>query len=245
MRFKGDLICSQCNSKESWFWSKAKDSKVVCFECKNRVETEKKTECLESKKNVEKICEIISEETKEIKNVTRRKTRSCKPNIATKTPSKIKGKKTITLRGPPCSLEAPDPVLKLVTENKVKNKGTYYKRGDIVQIVDIEDKKPYFCQIRGFLIDQYCKKYACITWLFPSNQSPKPTEGFDPSSYIIGYEEDIPRELDALEFVMHSPSEYYFDAKADQHNCVGHTNVRPYPGFNWLNLKTIKNLLYK
>lgn len=39
--------------------------------------------------------------------------------------------------------------------------------------------------------------------------SPLPEEGFSPETYIIGPEEDLPRKLECMEFVMHAPSDYY------------------------------------
>lgn len=39
--------------------------------------------------------------------------------------------------------------------------------------------------------------------------SPPPDEGFSPETYIIGPEEDLPRKLECMEFVMHAPSDYY------------------------------------
>ena len=60
---------------------------------------------------------------------------------------------------------------------------TYYQVGDIVSLVD-DDEKVYYAQIRGFLQDQYYEKSAVITWLLPTSASSK--EGFDPSTYILG-----------------------------------------------------------
>lgn len=39
--------------------------------------------------------------------------------------------------------------------------------------------------------------------------SPPPEEGFTPETYIIGPEEDLPRKLECMEFVMHAPSDYF------------------------------------
>lgn len=44
----------------------------------------------------------------------------------------------------------------------------------------------YYAQFRGFLTDQYCEKSAVISWLLPTQNSPKPEDGFDPATYIIG-----------------------------------------------------------
>ena len=53
----------------------------------------------------------------------------------------------------------------------------------------------------GFNIPKLIK--LCILF------SPPPDEGFSPETYIIGPEEDLPRKLECMEFVMHAPSDYY------------------------------------
>jgi len=35
-------------------------------------------------------------------------------------------------------------------------------------------------------------------------------EGFDPSTYIIGPEEELPRRLEHFTFVMHAPDDYFY-----------------------------------
>ena len=51
-------------------------------------------------------------------------------------------------------------------------------------MVDEQDGKTYYAQIRGFIQDQYCEKSAALTWLIPTTASPK--DCFDPATYIIG-----------------------------------------------------------
>lgn len=67
--------------------------------------------------------------------------------------------------------------------------GVYYQIGDVVSVIDEQDGKPYYAQIRGFIQDQYCEKSAALTWLLPTLSSPR--DHFDPASYIIG--ESAPR----------------------------------------------------
>ena len=62
--------------------------------------------------------------------------------------------------------------------------GVYYQIGDVVSVVDEQDGKTYYAQIRGFIQDQYCEKSAALPWLIPTQASPK--DCFDPASYIIG-----------------------------------------------------------
>lgn len=64
--------------------------------------------------------------------------------------------------------------------------GVYYQTGDVIKVTDEEDGKPYYAQIRGFVQDQYCEKSAALTWLIPTQASPK--DQFDPGTYIVGEE---------------------------------------------------------
>uniref|UniRef100_A0A1L8DAI4 Putative gata zinc finger domain-containing protein 1 n=1 Tax=Nyssomyia neivai TaxID=330878 RepID=A0A1L8DAI4_9DIPT len=84
----------------------------------------------------------------------------------------------------------------------------YFQIGDIVSLIDREDNK-YYAQIRGLLQDSFCEKSAVITWLIPTTDSPPPNEEFDPATYLIGPDEDFPRKLSTLTFVMHAPNDYY------------------------------------
>ncbi|XP_062461163.1 GATA zinc finger domain-containing protein 1 isoform X2 [Pezoporus occidentalis] len=109
---------------------------------------------------------------------------------------------------------------------KLKN-GVYYQIGDVVSVVDEQDGKTYYAQIRGFIQDQYCEKSAALTWLIPTQASPK--DCFDPASYIIGPEEDLPRKMEYLEFVCHAPSEY-FKSRSSPFPTVP---TRPEKGYIW------------
>lgn len=108
---------------------------------------------------------------------------------------------------------APTSVAKAVTSERVYYRGQYYAKGDIVSLED-EDGSVYYAQLRGFLTDQYCEKSGVITWLLPTVHSPPPEDKFDPSTYVIGPEEDLPRKLEYLTFVMHAPDDYFYYRKA-------------------------------
>lgn len=103
----------------------------------------------------------------------------------------------------------------------------YYQIGDVVSVIDEQDGKPYYAQIRGFIQDQYCEKSAALTWLIPTLSSPRGQ--FDPASYIIGPEEDLPRKMEYLEFVCHAPSEY-FKSRSSPFPTVP---TRPEKGYIW------------
>lgn len=66
----------------------------------------------------------------------------------------------------------------------LKPQGVYYQTGDVIKVTDEEDGKSYYAQIRGFMQDQYCEKSAALTWLIPTQSSPK--DQFDPGTYIVG-----------------------------------------------------------
>lgn len=67
--------------------------------------------------------------------------------------------------------------------------GVYYQTGDVIKVTDEEDGKSYYAQIRGFMQDQYCEKSAALTWLIPTQSSPK--DQFDPGTYIVGEQREI------------------------------------------------------
>jgi len=104
--------------------------------------------------------------------------------------------------------KAPMALAKTVTSDRIFYKGQYYTRGDIVSVTDV-DGGTYYGQFRGFLSDQYCEKSGVITWLLPTTLSPPPEEGFDPATYILGPEEELPRRLEFFTFVMHAPDDYF------------------------------------
>uniref|UniRef100_A0A8C4NCZ7 GATA zinc finger domain-containing protein 1 n=1 Tax=Eptatretus burgeri TaxID=7764 RepID=A0A8C4NCZ7_EPTBU len=134
------------------------------------------------------------------------------PAADRKLSSKGKGRRHIfKLKNP---LRAPEAVATVVTSDSILYQGVFYQVGDVVSVLD-EEGELYFAQIRGFMQDQYCEKSAVITWLLPTTGSPKGK--FDPSTYILGPEEELPRRMEFLEFVCHAPSEYF------------HSRCSPYP----------------
>lgn len=94
------------------------------------------------------------------------------------------------------------------TKNYVFHEGFYYQTGDIVS-VQCRGRK-YYAQIRALIVDTFTEKSAVLTWLIPTTSSPDPDEKFDPATYLIGMEEDIPRRLTAMEWIMNAPSNYFY-----------------------------------
>uniref|UniRef100_A0A3P9LVE9 GATA zinc finger domain containing 1 n=2 Tax=Oryzias TaxID=8089 RepID=A0A3P9LVE9_ORYLA len=134
-----------------------------------------------------------------------RSTKYKAPASEKKVSTKGKGRRHIfKLKNP---IKAPESVATIVTSESVFYKGVYYQTGDVIKVIDEDDGKPYYAQIRGFVQDQYCEKSAALTWLIPTQASPK--DRFDPGTYIVGPEEDLPRKMEYLEFVCHAPSEYF------------------------------------
>lgn len=147
------------------------------------------------------------------------------PAAEKKVSSKGKGRRHIfKLKNP---IKAPESVSTIITAESIFYKGVYYQIGDVVSVVDEQDGKAYYAQIRGFVQDQYCEKSAALTWLIPTLASPR--DQFDPASYIIGPEEDLPRKMEYLEFVCHAPSEY-FKSRSSPFPTVP---TRPEKGYIW------------
>ncbi|XP_059154765.1 GATA zinc finger domain-containing protein 1-like [Physella acuta] len=131
---------------------------------------------------------------------TKKSALSSTKNLSTKG----KGRRILFKKNQP--LKAPASVSTVVTGESVFHKDQYYQVGDVVSLVD-HDGSLYYAQLRGFLSDQYNEKSAVITWLLPTTNSPQ--NRFDPNTYILGPEEELPRKMEYMEFVCHAPSDYF------------------------------------
>uniref|UniRef100_A0A2M4AV54 Putative gata zinc finger domain-containing protein 1 n=1 Tax=Anopheles triannulatus TaxID=58253 RepID=A0A2M4AV54_9DIPT len=142
-----------------------------------------------------------------VKPTVRKRASSGKPGRRAYLKSKAKSRRSI-LKKPPTKSTTETAYTKSV--QKVFHENLCYQVGDIVSMVDQKDNT-YYAQINGLLIDIYREKSATLTWLIPTTCSPPPNEGFDASTYIIGPQEDMPRRLSYMQFVMNAPSNYYLD----------------------------------
>ncbi|KAF5306539.1 hypothetical protein FQA39_LY08861 [Lamprigera yunnana] len=225
MSSKRHHICLKCGISESPMWTNAESLGVICLNCINETKDLIKTELEEDDKdNLES-----RKKGSTTKSYKTRLNPLALPKVAV---PKAKGRRTLFKRSPK---KAPTAVATPVTSDCVFYEGSYFQIGDIVSMID-QDGDTYYAQIRGFLTDQYCEKSACVTWLLPTKHSPPPEEAFDPVTYIMGPEEDTPRELQCMEFIMHAPSDYY------------HSKNTPYPpihsatesGYVWTTLDPIQ-----
>lgn len=184
--------CCMCKTSSSTMWRKNDQNEIICNSCSVRSAT------INSNRNNGNGCPFT------LRKSTRAKSSKFKQQILLKANNpKGKSRRIIFKKS---STKAPIAVATPITMDTVYHKSTYYQVGDIVSLVDI-DGGVYYAQIRGLLQDQYCEKSAVITWLIPTTSSPK--DYFDPATYILGPEEDIPRKLECMEFVCHAPSEYF------------------------------------
>nr|XP_054751123.1 GATA zinc finger domain-containing protein 1-like [Lytechinus pictus] len=144
-------------------------------------------------------------------------------NAAKSQSTKGKNRRIIFKRNP---LKSPATVSTNVTSGSVFHQGTYYQVGDIVSLLD-EDGGIFYAQLRGFMQDQYSQKSAIITWLLPTQATNK--NKFDPATYILGPEEELPRSLEFMEFVCHAPADYYRLVKSP----YPVVPIKEEPGFVW------------
>ncbi|XP_076048569.1 GATA zinc finger domain-containing protein 1 [Oratosquilla oratoria] len=231
--------CIKCKTAQSTIWQKDQNEQVLCTYCfgqdKPKLSSIKSVTAGEKKEDgFEESCKVMDDEPKcednggkdkkddddqegekdkdSVKSEkterkeTKRRTRKGRQGAKGSIP-KGKGRRYIFKKS---ATKAPLGVATPVTSDYVFYKGTYFQVGDIVSLVDV-DGGIFYAQIRGLLQDQYCQKSAVLTWLVPTKNSPPPSEGFSPATYIIGPEEDIPRKLEFMEFVCHAPSDYYKD----------------------------------
>ncbi|XP_053659139.1 uncharacterized protein LOC128708203 [Anopheles marshallii] len=136
---------------------------------------------------------------------------------------KAKSRRTLMKKVP---VKSPRETASTKTVSKLLDENTWYQIGDIVSMVDTKDNT-YYAQIRSLIVDAYNEKSAVLTWLLPTTVSPPPNDAFDPATYLAGPEEDIPRRLTYMKFVMHAPSNYYLDRNNPypRPECYGPSNT--------------------
>ncbi|CAD0205965.1 unnamed protein product [Chrysodeixis includens] len=243
--------CVQCSTDDSLLWRTAENGQI-CNEChlSNTASKEAKSETTvkpdpdekkEDKDDADSKNGRSEGETTPAKATgkgTRKSTRSTRYKAKTPAPAQPKtpaprgrGRRSIFKRQP---LKAPTATPTVVTSESIFYKGMYMQVGDIVSMTDVEGST-YYAQIRGFMTDQYCEKSAVVTWLLPTKASPPPEKGFDPATYIIGPEEELPRKLEVMEFVMHAPSDYYKASNSPYP--LTDNEVNNYTGFIWTTLE--------
>lgn len=98
----------------------------------------------------------------------------------------------------------------MTRSDRVYYKGKRIKAGEIVSIKD-KDGGLYYAQIRELLTSKYGEKSALLTKLVSTQKTLPPEKEFNPAAYDIGPEEDGPRKLKALNFVMALPLNFYTD----------------------------------
>lgn len=129
-------------------------------------------------------------------------------------PARYQGRKSIIKERPrKLSSAETTPLL-----SSIYYKGSYIKIGDIVSMKD-EDGGTYYAQIRGLFTDQYYEKSAVVTRLVPMQKISPQEKEFNPAKYIIGPEDDTPKKLEGIEFVMMCSD--YFMLKNSQRVPIG------------------------
>ncbi|XP_042594608.1 GATA zinc finger domain-containing protein 1 [Cyprinus carpio] len=221
--------CAVCKTSSSSMWKKGSQGEILCNSC-----TGKSTSSGSSGGSTSSAIQQNNGGGRQSKHEIHRRSarlRSTKykaPASEKKVSTKGKGRRHVfKLKNP---IKAPESVSTIVTSESMFYKGVYYQIGDVIKVIDEDDGKPYYAQIRGFVQDQYCEKSAALTWLIPTQTSPR--DRFDPGTYIVGPEEDLPRKMEYLEFVCHAPSEYF-----KSRSCPFPTlPVRPEKGYIWTHI---------
>eukprot|EP00057_Strongylocentrotus_purpuratus_P034717 XP_796303.1 PREDICTED: GATA zinc finger domain-containing protein 1-like [Strongylocentrotus purpuratus] len=206
--------CSSCKTSVTCMWRKKKSGSVVCNGCylkNNSDDSQNNSGHAGGSGNNNGNGKSSGNGSGGGKSQTGRKTgRTAKRiryrqivNAAKSQSTKGKNRRIIFKKNP---LKSPATVSTIVTSGSVFHQGTYFQVGDIVSLLDVEGGI-YYAQLRGFMQDQYAQKSAIITWLLPTQATNK--NKFDPATYILGPEEELPRSLEFMEFVCHAPSDYY------------------------------------
>jgi GATA zinc finger domain-containing protein 1 len=229
--------CKKCEKTESILWRKDAENGEICNECYESEKSEQKIEqenaaiaAVEAEKETkEKETAATVKETTVIPEAKIRKsTRSTRFKNKAVTRQKSSGKtsrRSNTFKSSRPQKTPTNICAETKTKTHVFHDGFYYQVGDIVSVM-CRGKK-YFAQIRALIVDTFCEKSAgknlstpscneidkihilVLSWLIPTTSSPDPNEEFDASTYLLGLEEDIPRRINTMEFVMHAPSTYF------------------------------------
>jgi len=205
--------CDKCDKTESILWRKNSENGEICNDCfesekMEQVVLQKEKEQAESKEEAKEIKEVSVPEATKIRKSTR--STRFKNKAVTRQKSKSTSRRSNTFKSnrpikTPTNISA-----ETKTKTHVFHDGFYYQIGDIVSVKS--KGKKYYAQIRSLIVDTFSEKSAVLTWLIPTTSSPDPNEDFDPSTYLVGLEEDIPRRIaNTMEFVMHSSSTYFIN----------------------------------
>ncbi|XP_013861284.1 GATA zinc finger domain-containing protein 1 isoform X1 [Austrofundulus limnaeus] len=236
--------CSVCKTNSSSMWKKGSQGEILCNNCTG------KSSCgggaagpsLSSSQQPsngggKQVSHTESKQEIHRRSARLRSTKYKAPASEKKVSTKGKGRRHIfKLKNP---IKAPESVATIITSESIFYKGVYYQVGDVIRVIDEEDGKSYYAQIRGFVQDQYCEKSAALTWLIPTQASPN--DQFDPGTYIVGPEEDLPRKMEYLEFVCHAPSEYF----KSQSSPFPTIPICPEKGYIWTHIGSTPALTVK
>ncbi|KAM9776891.1 GATA zinc finger domain-containing protein 1 isoform X1 [Syngnathus typhle] len=227
--------CTVCKTNSSTMWKKGNHGEILCNNCsvKSSIVTSGVgggPSAASASSSTQPSNGGGKQSKQEIhrRSARLRSTKYKAPASEKKVSTKGKGRRHIfKLKNP---IKAPESVSTIITAESVFYKGVYYQIGDVIKVTDEEDGKAYYAQIRGFVQDQYCEKSAALTWLIPTQASPK--DHFDAGTYILGPEEDLPRKMEYLDFVCHAPSEYFKSRSAP----FPTVPVRPQKGYIWTHI---------
>jgi len=101
--------------------------------------------------------------------------------------------------------KAPTRRATVTTTESIWEDGIKYQVGDIVGVQDKEDEKIYYAQLRGLLTDQYCNRFATVTWLLPTKAAPEDGT-FDPLTFVYGPNDETLYPMNCVEFHCHAPT---------------------------------------
>ncbi|RXM32272.1 GATA zinc finger domain-containing protein 1 [Acipenser ruthenus] len=232
--------CSVCKTNSSSMWKKGNQGEILCNNCTGKSANCSSSVATGTSSSITQQNNGGGKQSKQESHRRSARLRNTKykaPASEKKVTTKGKGRRYIfKLKNP---IKAPEPVSTIITSESVFYKGVYYQVGDVIKVIDEDDRKPYYAQIRGFIQDQYCEKSAALTWLIPTQASLR--DQFDPATYIVGPEEDLPRKMEYLDFVCHAPSEYF-----KSRSCPFPTiPVRPEKGYIWTHIGPMSAIAIK
>lgn len=215
-------VCTSCKGTTSCMWRKNEKDEIICNSCYVKQFSDNRENLDEEMREGSPVPASSGAETNNTARPVASNNGSNSSSSLVRKSSRIRpsgrgrsshSSKSLTMKGKSRRsifkknpIKSPNSVSTVLTSDYVFHEGSYYQVGDVVSLLD-HSGEVYYAQIRGFLQDQFLEKSAVITWLIPT-QGSEPNR-FDPATYILGPEEDLPRKLEFMEFVCHAPSDYY------------------------------------
>jgi len=220
--FKCKVKCKECSVISSFMWHNQNGNDFLCHDCHLNKKSEGRTEhktvdtvgngAGSSSSSSSVINGSISNMQGKTRNYNKIKSIVTKRKNATKSArqrlnNKDKGRRSIFK--PKKVPKASNVCAESKTVNMIVKDGQCYQVGDVVSLVDASDKRIYYAQCVGFMIDVYAQKSVSYQWLLPNETWNSKEEDFVPGKFFLGPADNLFHLMSSVRFVCSMPPDYY------------------------------------